>query len=74
MRKAYIAKYPLAKNGDNLDEIILVQDTYWSPKLSKAWDGLMATRKASEPMLQGWYSDDYQTTCMATTNQPFKLS
>lgn len=73
MRKAYIAKYPLNKDENDLDEIILFQDTCWSEKLSVEWDKLVSKRKPNEPMLQGWYFDENQVNCMATTNQPFKL-
>ena len=73
MSKAYIAQYPLNKEKNDLDEIILKQDTYWSPEMSKFWDGLIQNRKDSEPMIQGWYSNNFQTICIASTNQPYKL-
>lgn len=73
-RRAYIARYPLTLSGDDLSEVIIAEDTFWSPALSKLWNELTATRAKSDPMLQGWYSDSEQATCMAATNQPFKLS
>lgn len=73
-RKAYIAKYPLNSKGNDLDEVILFSDTYWSEMLRHEWNKLVEVRKPSDPMLQAWYSDENLVTCVATTNQPFKLS
>lgn len=72
-RKCYIAKYPLNKEGNDLDEVILKCNTYCSPDMRKFWDELVAVRNPQDPMLQMWYSDEYQVDCLATTNQPFKL-
>lgn len=72
-RKCYIAQYPKNLAGNDLDEIILKQDTYWSNEISVFWYELIANRKPSEPMLQAWYSDENDVRCLATTNQPFKL-
>ena len=75
-RKCYIARYPLSADGKNLDEIILFQDTYYSPAIREKWEELVAAREANwktEPMLQCWYADSESVECMAQTNQPFKL-
>jgi hypothetical protein len=74
MRQAYIASYPLSADSDDLDEVIIARDEYWSDRLNSLWDELASKRQPSEPMLQGWYYDDYQTQLMAWTNQPFSLS
>jgi len=72
-RKAYIAKYPLDETGNDLKEIILFSDSYWSPFLRNKWNELISNRNPADPMLQGWYSDDNQVDIMASTNQPFIL-
>lgn len=72
-RRAYIARYPINANGNELDEEIIATDTYWSPRLSETFDRLAAARGKREPMLQGWYTDENGVECMATTNQPFRL-
>jgi len=72
-RRAYIARYTLDADGQNLIETILATDEYWSRELSEKWDSLIKLRRAYEPMLQAWYSDADQVTCMATTNQPYIL-
>jgi hypothetical protein len=73
MRKAYIARYPLNESGNDLNEEIIATDYFWSSILSAEFDRLTLNRHPKEPMIQGWYSDEYQVVCMATTNQPFKL-
>lgn len=82
-RRCYIARYPLAANGDDLDEQILVEDTHYSERIRAEWDRLVAeriaripagSRASTEPMLQCWYSGAEQVVCMAQTNQPFRLS
>ena len=73
MRRCYIAKYSLAKDGKALNETILKEDSYYSKEISKFWDELVSKRHSKDPMLQCWYSDMNQTICMGTTNQPFKL-
>lgn len=73
IRRAYIARYPLASEGNDLTEEILIRDTYWSPKLRAEWTRLASERNPNEPMLQAWYADAYCVTCLAETNQPFKL-
>lgn len=70
---AYIAKYELDESGNDLREMVIARDSYWSPTLSAEWDRLTAVRQSSEPMLQGWYHDDYNVQCMASTNQPYTL-
>ena len=70
-RKAYIAKYPL--DGNELREVILIADTYWSSRLSDYWEAATANRLPGEPMLQGWYADRNQVVCMVATDQPVKL-
>ena len=75
-RRAYVARYPLNAQGTDLDEQILMEDTYWSPKLNAAFDRLVAEREPNwktAPMIQGWYSDADQVVCVAQTNQPFCL-
>ena len=79
-RKCYIAKYPLSADGKDLNEVIMVEsilpddNKHWNREMSLLWDTLTFHRKPTDPMLQAWYADDMQVTCMATTNQPFKLS
>ena len=73
MRKCYIAKYPLSEDGKDLKEVILKKDAYFTEEISQCWDDLVSRRQSNEPMLQCWYSDKYQATCLASTNQPFKL-
>jgi hypothetical protein len=73
MRKCYIAKYPLNKNGNDLDEIILLQNTHLTDEINHLWDDLIKNRNKNDPMIQIWYSDENQVICMATTNQPYKL-
>ena len=72
-RKCYIARYPLNAARNDLDEIILIEDTYYSPRINAEWDRLVVERDRSDPMLQCWYSDADQVSCMAQTNQPFQL-
>lgn len=74
MRRAYIARYPLATCGNDLDEEIIARDTYWSPALSAQFDALARARQPGAPMLQGWYVDAEQVACMAFTDQPFRLN
>lgn len=71
---AYIAKYELDESGDDLREVVLARDSYWSPALDEKFDRLVQARQPEEPMLQGWYHDGYNVQCMASTNQPYKLS
>ncbi len=73
MRKSYVAIYPLNESGNDLDEQIVMQDSYWSAKLNAEFDRLTIARNPKSPMVQGWYSDNQQVVCMATTNQPFQL-
>jgi hypothetical protein len=68
-----VAKYPLAASGNDLDEVILATDRYYSEKISAAWDVATENRHPCEPMVQIWYSDDYQVVCLGTTNQPYIL-
>lgn len=58
-RRAYIAEYP-----DPDTEVILFEDTYWSPRLSAQFDALVGDRPIGSPLIQAWYYDPYQTTCM----------
>lgn len=73
MRRCYIATYPLSADGNDLDETILFEDTYYSPTLQVEWDALVTQRAKTDPMLQCWYYDDHDTQLMATTNQPYRL-
>lgn len=73
MRKCYIAKYPLNSSKNDLDEIILKSDSYYSPDMRRFWDELIAKQKNNDPMLQIWYSDENQVECLGSTNQPFRL-
>ncbi len=68
---AYIARYELGDNA--LIEVILERDTHWSARLDAEFDRLAQLRQPSEPMLQGWYYNDWQTNLMAWTNQPYTL-
>lgn len=81
-RRCYIARYPLNQAGNDLNEEILFEDTYWSPAVNAEWDRLVAKRitritpeqrYSREPMLQAWYVDCNGVECIAQTNQPFKL-
>lgn len=81
-RRCYIARYPLNPAGNDLDEVILFKDSYYSQAVEKEWDRLVAERISRipagqrysvEPQLQCWYSDEQEVVCMAQTNQPFKL-
>ncbi len=88
--RCYLARYPLAADGDNLTEEILMEDTHLSDRINAEWDRLVAERVAripagqrasKEPMLQLWYVPPMElcgtccgSECMATTNQPFHLS
>lgn len=71
---AYIARYELDESGDDLREVVLMRDSYWSPALDAEFDRLALLRQSSEPMLQGWYHDDHNVQLIASTNQPFPLS
>lgn len=73
-RFAYVARYPLDESGDDLREEIVARDTYWSPELDATFDRLAAARQPGDPMVQGWYADENEVACMATTPQPFRLS
>lgn len=76
MRRCYIAQYPLAEDKKDLREEILIEDTSYSEKIDREWDRLVELREPNfrtDPMLQCWYSDETQVTCMAQTNQPFLL-
>lgn len=70
--KCYLARYPLV-DGE-LKEEILIENTHFTKEIEKKWDELVAVRQPNEPMLQIWFSSDEQVTCLATTNQPYKLS
>ncbi len=75
-RRCYIARYPLAESGNDLNEVILCEDTHYSPTIRAEWDRLVAEREPNwrtAPMLQCWYSDPFEVVCMAQTNQPFRL-
>ena len=64
-RLAYIARYRSNAENNDLQEEILFRDTYWSPELSKEWERLTVSPRATgEPMLQAWYADRYSTVCM----------
>jgi len=73
-RFAYVARYPLSDDGKDLIEVIIARDSFWSPKLNAAFDEAVKNRRTSDPMVQGWYSDQDQATLIASTNQPFPLS
>ena len=64
---AYIARYELDEPNDDLREIVLMRDDYWSPSLSAEFDRLAGLRHESDPMLKGWYYDEYQTSLVAWT-------
>lgn len=72
-RRCYIARYPLNEEKNDLREEIVCEDTYYSPLIRQNWEKLVACRKANEPMLQCWYSDEYAVELMAGTNQPYRL-
>ena len=74
MRRCYIARYPLAHGGNDLNEEVLARDTWWSPGLRAQWETLTNARKPGDPMLQAWYTDTDQVVCLASTGQPYKLS
>jgi hypothetical protein len=74
MKRCYVARYPLAHGGNDLNEVILARDTWWSPDLRARWEALTGTRKLGDPMLQAWYADTDQVVCVASTDQPYKLS
>ncbi len=73
-RRCYIAKYPLNSMGDDLNEIIIAKDTYFSPRMRELWRSLVSQRKPQDTMLQCWYSDQNGAECLCSTNQPFRLS
>ncbi len=75
-RRCYIARYPLNQAGNDLDEQILTEDTYYSPAIRARWEELVTEREPqwrTAPMLQCWYADCNEVACMAQTNQPFRL-
>ena len=76
VRRCYIARYTLSASGNDLDEEILLSDTYYSDAIESEWERLVALQERegkTAPMLQCWYLDKEQVTCMAQTNQPYQL-
>ena len=61
-RKAYIAVYP---NPDN--EIILAEDSYWSPNLRRTFDEAVIAYGQGGPLIQAWYCDEHQVVCLAAS-------
>jgi hypothetical protein len=57
-RKAYVARYP-----DPDTEIILATDDYWTERMGLEFDKACLE---TNQLVQGWYSDDYQATCLAS--------
>ena len=71
--RAYIARYSLNEEKNNLIEKILMEDAFVSQRLLDEFDRLAKVRKPNEPMLQLWYYNKYQVELCAWTNQPYKL-
>ena len=40
MKRCYVARYPLAHGGNDLNEEVLARDTWWSPGLRAQWETL----------------------------------
>ena len=58
-RRAYIAQYDADGN-----ETILMRAPYWNADISAEFDRLAASARLGTPVIEGWYSDDYQVECM----------